>query len=136
MKITNHRSKPILFDIKKCVLKDNPSGGEYVALTGDENAERLLYKTGRDIKINNGLIKAREILLEYQVVDNEIGPGQSVEGYVPFRMIASRATKVDLIISLDRAPDTAIGRYQETTFVLPFEHDLAVRHAQPAALSF
>ena len=77
-----------------------------------------------------------EILLETQTNDGVIDPGKSIEGYLPFLQITSRAVKVDLMFDIEKAPDTAIGRYQTETFSLPFQHDLAVRDAQPATVSF
>ncbi len=135
VKITNNRQQPILFDVSKCVLKDD-TGADYQALSYKENTERLLYKAGRDIKINNGLEKAKEILLEMMAPDGEIAPGQTIEGYLPFQMITTRATKVDLVIDLEKAPDTPIGRYRLEQFVFPFAHDKAIRYAQPATVQF
>lgn len=133
--ITNNRKAPILFDVTECKIVDQRET-EYSALTYEENRKRLEYKKGHDITVENGLKKAKEILLEMSVADGEIDPGETVEGFVPFRQVKSNAEELDVQIVLEETPEKAMERYKKVVFGFPFVHDRAIRMAQPAVMRF
>jgi hypothetical protein len=131
--ITNNRQKKIFFDVGKCYIRDNRED-EYLGLDAKDNEKRLLYKAGRTKDIDNGLKKAREILIEMQAPTGEILPGKTIEGFLPFYQIKRTATSLEVIIPIELEPTTAIGRFRTIEFKLPFKHDPAIRIAQPAVV--
>lgn len=136
--ITNKGKTHVEFKLSDFLVVDN-RGDEYPPLDHEEMAKRLLYKKGRDIMINNGLEKAKEILLEKNAPEGKIKPGQKVEGYLPFYQLKTRPTALKLILPLDKAPDlkkNPTARYRTIEFVVPFIHSPSARTAQPATRRF
>ena len=129
--ITNNRKRSIHFNVHKCYIKDNRED-EYFGLSYEDNEKRLLYKAGRTKDIDNGLKKAREILIEMGAPTGEIPGGQKIEGYLPFFQIKRASTSLEVIIPIELEPDTELGRFKTIEFKFPFEHDPAIRMAQPA----
>lgn len=133
--ITNNRKTPILFEVTNCQIVDQRDS-EYSALSYEENRKRLEYKKGHDITIENGLKKSREILLQMSVADEEIDPGETVEGFIPFRQVKSNAEELDVQILVEETPEKAMERYRELVFHFPFVHDQGIRIAQPGTMRF
>jgi len=133
--IKNDRTAPILFDVTECLVIDQGEN-EYYALTYDDNRKRLEYKKGHDITIENGLKRAKQILLETNVADEEIEPGETVKGFVPFRQVKSIAKDLIVRIQLETVPEKRAERYKKVLFEFPFVHDLGIRVAQPATMRF
>lgn len=129
--ITNKRDKPIYFKPDACSMKDDRQY-YYTGLSYKDLEGKIKYKLGRDIRVNNGLEKAKEILISTQLRDGEIAPGQTAKGFVPFTKIARTAAKVLVTIVIEKSPETAIGRYQKLEFVFPFIQDPFILAAQPA----
>jgi len=141
--ITNNRKAPILFDVNACkivgIMIDQRGieyKSEYNGLSYEENRKRLEYKKGHDITIENGLKKAKEILLEMSVADEEIDPGEKVEGFIPFRQVLPNIEILDVQILIEEVPEKAMERYKKVVFNFPFVHELAIGIAQPAAMRF
>lgn len=133
--ITNNRKTPTLLDVTDCMIVDQRES-EYSALSYEENRKRLEYKKGHDITIENGLKKSKQILLQMSVADEEIEPGETVEGFLPFRQVKSIAKELDVKIILEKTPEKAMERYKQITFNFPFIHDKGIRTAQPATMRF
>ena len=131
--ITNNRKNNIMFNVRKCYIKDNRED-EYLGLSYKDNEKRLLYKAGRTKDIDNGLKESRKILIEMRAPIGEIPPGQKIEGYIPFYQIKRAATSLSVVIPIELEPDTALGRYKTIEFQFPFKHDPAIRVAQPAVM--
>jgi hypothetical protein len=133
--ITNERKTPILIDVTSCKIVDQRDT-EYSGLSYEENRKRLEYKKGHDITIENGLKKSKEILLEMNVADGEIDPGETVEGFLPFRQVKSNSEGLQVRIIIEETPEKAMERYKEVTFNFSFVHDKGIRIAQPATMRF
>jgi len=136
--ITNKGKTHIEFKLSDFLVVDN-RGDEYLALDYEEMEKRLLYKKGRDVTINNGLEKAKEILLEKNAPTGKIEAGQKVEGYLPFYQLKTRPTSLMVMLQLDKAPDlkkNPTARYKIVKFVFPFNHSPSIRMAQPPTRRF
>ena len=93
VKITNHRSENIIFDVKKCRIIDQ---GEniYNGMDYDDLKERFTYMArATGLYVTNGLETARRILIEKRmpIVEKQVGkrrtgvpPGETAEGFLPF----------------------------------------------------
>ena len=133
--ITNNRTTPLSFYVTDCEIVDHRKD-IYGALSYVENRKRLETKKGHDIMIENGLKKAKEILLEMSVADEKIDPDETVAGFIPFRQVKSLAKGLDVKIPIEKSPEKAMERYKKAAFSFPFVHDLSIRTAQPATMRF
>lgn len=142
VKITNNRKEYILFDVKKCEIADQ---GEnyYPGLDYEDLEERFVTMSrASGLYVKHGLEKARQILLEKRmpVVEKQVGyhrvgikPGESVEGFVPFRQVKLNATDLLVILPIEKAPPPGgAQRYQTLEFNFPFTHSRSIRIAQPS----
>lgn len=129
--VTNNRDKPIYFKAEACSMKDDREYF-YTGLSYDDLVSKIKYKLGRDIRVNNGLEKAKEILLATQLMKGEIKSKQTVKGFVPFTKITRTAAKVFVTILIEKSPETEIGRYQKLEFLFPFVQDALILARQPA----
>ena len=141
VKITNNRDDNIIFDVRQCQMIDQTEG-IYNGLNFEDLRERFSYTfhiTGLHQK--NGLEKAREILLEMRmpIIEKRVGnpqtgiePGESVEGFVPFRQTNLNAVTLNVILPIEKAPPPGgAKRYQTIDFEFPYTHDRGIRSAQP-----
>jgi len=136
--IDNQGETPVEFKLTSFRLIDNRKD-EYPMLDYRALEKRLLHKKGRTIDIDNGMKKAKEILLEMAAPRGIIKPKQKVEGYLPFYRLKSYPTSLTVVIPLHKAPDlknNPTGRYKEYIFVFPFAHSPSIRTAQPATIRF
>lgn len=142
VKITNNRNEHILFDVKKCEITDQ---GEnfYPGLNYEDLEERFVYMSrASGLYVKHGLEKARQILLEKRlpIVEKMVGfhrvgikPGESVEGFVPFRQVKLNATDLLVILPVEKSPPPGgAQRYQTLEFNFPFTHSRSIRVAQPS----
>lgn len=141
VQITNNRDEHIIFDVKKCYVVDQ-GDSVYSGLNFEDIKERFAYDlSASGLYATNGLKKAKEILLEKRMplVEKQVGtrrvgvkPGQSVEGFVPFRQIKKNAVDLSVILPIEKAPPpVGAQRYQTIEFSFPFTHNRAIRAAQP-----
>jgi hypothetical protein len=146
VKITNSTDRPILFDVRKCMMIDqgkNLYGGQdYEALKN-----RLLYMSRvGGLYVKNGLDKAKEILIEKKIGRPEDGipPKKSedsdfpyIEGFLPFAQLKPNATGLEVIIPIEIAPpEGTAARYKKIEFKFPFTHDRGIRTAQPPPIRY
>ena len=142
VKITNNRDEHIIFDVKKCEINDQ-GDNFYPSLDFNGLKERLTYMPGvSGLTVKNGLEKAREILLQKRmpIVERQVGahrvgvqPGESAEGFVPFRQVKFNALELSIILRIEKAPPPeGAQRYQTIEFKFPFTHSRAIRVAQPS----
>ncbi len=142
VKITNNRKEYILFDVKKCEINDQ---GEnyYPCLTYKDLEERFDYMSrASGLYVKHGLEKARQILIEKRMplVEKQVGfhrvgvnPGESVEGFLPFRQVKLNATDLLVILPIEKSPPPGgAQRYQTLEFHFPFTHSRSIRVAQPS----
>ena len=142
VKITNNREQHIIFDVKSCNIEDQ---GEnfYDGLDYEDLRERFTFMSrATGLYVTNGLKKAREILLEKRlpVVEKHVGsprlgilPGESAEGFIPFRQVKLNAMDLVVTIPIEKAPPPeGAKRYQTIDFKFPFNHKRGIRVAQPA----
>lgn len=142
VKITNNRKEYVLFDVKKCEISDQ---GEnyYPGLDYEDLKERFVYMSrASGLYVKHGLEKARQILLEKRmpIVEKQVGfhrvginPGESVEGFVPFRQVKLNATDLLIVIPIEKSPPPGgAQRYQTLEFNFPFTHSRSIRAAQPS----
>ena len=142
VKITNNRKEYILFDVKKCEITDQ---GEnyYPGLDYEDLKERFVTMSrASGLYVKHGLEKARQILLEKRmhVVEKQVGfhrvgikPGESVEGFVPFRQVKLNAIDLLVILPIEKSPPPGgAQRYQTLEFNFPFTHSRSIRIAQPS----
>ena len=122
-------------DIK---LRDDMEGNLYFALTEVANKDRLINRGSQTIDIKNGIDDVRARLLEthLRTRDWRVGPGETVEGWVPFYSIKPWATRLFLSIPLEIAPGSETGRWQRLDYVFPMSFDRAIHEAQPAAVRY
>jgi len=133
--IKNNRKAPILFDVTNCKIVDQDKN-EFGALSYEDNRKRLEYKKGHDVMIENGLEESKKILLEMSVADGKIDPGETVEGFLPFRQVKHRTKEFNVDIPIEMVPEKALARYKKIVFSFPFVHNLAIRMAQPSTIRF
>ncbi len=139
VKITNNTDRPILFDVRKCMVVDQAQnlygGQDYKALKN-----RLLYMSRvGGLYVKNGLDKANEILIEKRIGRPEEGipPGKSIEGFLPFSQLKPNATGLEVIIPIEIAPpENTAQRYKKVEFKFPFTHDRGIRNAQPPPIRY
>ncbi len=142
VKITNNRKEHIIFDVKNCEVTDQ-GDNYYPGLDYEDLEERFSYMSRvSGLYVKNGLEKAREILLEKRmhIVEKHVGahhvgvrPGESVEGFVPFRQVKLNAFDLNVILRIEKAPPpSGAQRYQTLEFNFPFTHSRGIRVAQPS----
>lgn len=142
VKITNNRNEHIIFDVKKCEVTDQ-GDNFYPSMDYDDLVERFTYMSrATGLYVTNGLAKAREILLEKRmpIVEKQVGahrrgvkPGESAEGFVPFRQVKLNALDLSVILRIEKAPPPeGAQRYQTIEFQFPFTHSRGIRVAQPS----
>jgi len=142
VKITNNRNEHIIFNVKKCEVTDQ-GDNFYPSLDYDDLVERFTYMSrASGLYVTNGLAKAREILLEKRmpIVERHVGahrigvkPGESAEGFVPFRQVKLNALELSVILRIEKAPPPGgAQRYQTIEFQFPFTHSRGIRVAQPS----
>lgn len=142
VKITNNRNEHIIFDVKKCEMTDQ-GDNFYPGMDIDDLEERFTYMSrASGLYVKNGLEKAREILLEKRmpIVERQVGahrvgvrPGESAEGFVPFRQVKLNAMDLSVILRIEKAPPPdGAQRYQTIEFSFPFTHSRGIRVAQPS----
>lgn len=142
VKITNNREEYILFDVKKCEINDQ---GEnfYPGLNYEDLEERFAYMSrASGLYVKHGLEKARQILIEKRmpIVEKQVGfrrvgvnPGESVEGFLPFRQVKLNAIDLLVILPIEKSPPPGgTQRYQTLEFKFPFTHSRSIRIAQPS----
>ncbi len=142
VKITNNREEYILFDVKKCEINDQ---GEnfYPGLNYEDLEERFAYMSrASGLYVKHGLEKARQILIEKRmpIVEKQVGfhrvgvnPGESVEGFLPFRQVKLNAIDLLVILPIEKSPPPGgAQRYQTLEFKFPFTHSRSIRIAQPS----
>jgi len=139
VKITNNTDRPILFDVRKCMMIDQGqnlySGQDYDAL---ENRLKYMSRVG-GLYVKNGLDKAREILIEKRIGRPEDGipPKKSIEGFLPFAQLKTNATGLEVVIPIEIAPpEGTAARYKQVEFRFPFTHDRGIRNAQPSPIRY
>jgi hypothetical protein len=144
VKIENNSPQKVVFKVQGRRARD--AGGataiceiadmrenRFPALSYVDLEQRLRYmrKVG-GLYVKNGLRIARQILLERQIPDNEIQPGTSAEGFLPFQELKLNTRELEVIIPLEKAPpEGTAGRYQNVVFRFPLVHSESIRHAQP-----
>ena len=106
----------------------------YYALPEENNRKRLMDKIGLTIDMKNGLEAVRHELLENRIVNNEIGPGETVEGWLPFQGIKFNLNKLWVSLSVETPPDSEIGRFKRVEFVFPYDFSREIHTAQPATV--
>jgi len=105
----------------------------YKPQTFDELKYRYVTKKHMDLKTKRGLVIARQIILsEVLGPKAEIPAGETVEGFLPFNVPSSQATKVNLTIAMEKEPETATGSYEPIEFQFAYIQDLILRAKQPA----
>ncbi|RKU09287.1 hypothetical protein C6502_13350 [Candidatus Poribacteria bacterium] len=140
VKVTNNAATPVVYRIKgtrqvPCEMVDQGEN-RYGSLDYDALKERLTYMSrASGIYVTNGLRKAREILIETQLLDTEKGipPGESIEGFLPFYQMKHNAETLTVIIPLElKPPEGTATRYKRIVYEFPFAHFKGIRLAQPA----
>ena len=142
VKITNNRKEYILFDVKKCEINDQ---GEnyYAGLNYEDLEERFAYMArASGLYVKHGLEIARQILIEKRmpIVEKQVGfhrvgvnPGESIEGFLPFRQVKLNATDLLVILPIEKSPPPGgTQRYQTLEFKFPYTHSRSIRAAQPS----
>ena len=140
VKITNNAATPVVYRIRgtrqvPCEIIDQ-GDNRYGSLDYNSLKERLTYMSrASGIYVTNGLRKAREILIETQLLDSEKGipPGESIEGFLPFTQMKHNAETLTVIIPLElKPPEGTATRYKRLIYEFPFTHYKGIRLAQPA----
>ena len=140
VKVTNNAATPVVYRVKgtrqvPCEMIDQ-GDNRYGSLDYDALKERLTYMSrASGIYVTNGLRKAREILIETQLLDSEKGiqPGESIEGFLPFYQMKHNAETLIVIIPLElKPPEGTATRYKRIVYEFPFLHHKGIRLAQPA----
>ena len=140
LKITNNAETPVVYRIHgtrqvPCEMVDQGEN-RYGTLDYDALKERLTYMSRASGKyVANGLRKAREILIETQLLDTEKGipPGGSIEGFLPFYQMKHNAETLTVIIPLElKPPEGTATRYKRLIYEFPFIHNKGIRLVQPA----
>ena len=140
VKVTNNAATPVVYRIKgtrqvPCEMVDQGEN-RYGSLDYHALKERLTYMSrASGIYVTNGLRKAREILIETQLLDTETGipPGESIEGFLPFYQMKHNAETLTVIIPLElKPPEGTATRYKRIVYEFPFAHFKGIRLAQPA----
>ena len=109
----------------------------YIAMPEEDNKKRLMSKKGMTIDLRNGLEAVSGELLENRIVDLQIGPGETAEGWVPFFGIKYNIIKhLWLSVSVETPPDSDIGRYKRVEFVFPYTFSREIQSAQPATIRY
>jgi hypothetical protein len=108
----------------------------FYVVTETDNEVRLQYKKGRTLDVNNGLEAMHPLLFETWLIDKEVAPGMTVEGYLPFQAVKPTAIDIWLHIAVETPPDSDIGRYQKLDFVFPYVFDRGVYESQPATIRY
>lgn len=149
VKIENNSPQKVIFKVRGrrvtdvgratavCEIADKKEN-RFQALSYTDLEQRLRYmKKFSGLYAKNGLQIARQILLERQIPDNEIQPGTSAEGFLPFQELKLNTRELEVIIPLEKAPpEGTAGRYQNVVFRFPFIHSESIRHAQPATTRY
>ncbi len=140
VKVTNNAATPVVYRIQgtrqvPCEMVDQ-GDNRYGSLNYNSLKERLTYMSrASGIYVTNGLKKAREILIETQLLDTEKGipPGESIEGFLPFYQMKHNAETLTVIIPLElKPPEGTATRYKRIVYEFPFMHNKGIRLAQPA----
>ena len=140
VKVTNNAATPVVYRIQgtrqvPCEMIDQGEN-RYGSLDYDALKERLTYMSrASGIYVTNGLKKARQILIETQLLDTEKGipPGESIEGFLPFYQMKHNAETLIVIIPLElKPPEGTATRYKRIVYEFPFIHNKGIRLAQPA----
>ena len=140
VKVTNNAATPVVYRVKgtrqvPCEMVDQGEN-RYGSLNFNALKERLTYMSrASGIYVTNGLKKAREILIETQLLDTEKGipPGESIEGFLPFYQMKHNAETLVVIIPLElKPPEGTATRYKRIIYEFPFVHYKGIRLAQPA----
>ena len=140
VKVTNKAATPVVYRVKgtrqvPCEMVDQGEN-RYGSLDYNSLKERLTYMSrASGIYVTNGLRKAREILIETQLLDTEKGipPGESIEGFLPFYQMKHNAETLTVIIPLElKPPEGTATRYKRIVYEFPFVHHKGIRLAQPA----
>ena len=140
VKVTNNAATPVVYRVKgtrqvPCEMIDQGEN-RYGSLNYNSLKERLTYMSrASGIYVTNGLRKAREILIETQLLDTEKGipPGESIEGFLPFYQMKHNAETLTVIIPLElKPPEDTATRYKRIVYEFPFVHHKGIRLAQPA----
>ena len=131
-KVQGRRARDFGGSTAVCEIADKKEN-RFPALSYADLEQRLRYmKKVGGMYVKNGLQIARQILLELQIPDDEIQPGESAEGFLPFQELKLNTRELEVIIPLEKAPpEGTAGRYQNVVFRFPFEHSESIRHAQP-----
>ena len=140
VKVTNNAATPVVYRVMgtrqvPCEMVDQGEN-RYGSLNYNSLKERLTYMSrASGIYVTNGLRKAREILIETQLLDTEKGipPGESIEGFLPFYQMKHNAETLTVIIPLElKPPEGTATRYKRIVYEFPFIHHKGIRLAQPA----
>ena len=140
VKVTNNAATPVVYRVQgtrqvPCEMVDQ-GDNRYGSLNYNSLKERLTYMSrASGIYVTNGLRKAREILIETQLLDTEKGipPGESIEGFLPFYQMKHNAETLTVIIPLElKPPEGTATRYKRIVYEFPFAHYKGIRLAQPA----
>ncbi len=108
----------------------------YYALPEEDNRKRLESKIGITIDVRNGVEAISRELLENRVVNHQIGPGETVEGWLPFQGIKFNLNKLWVSLSVETPPDLEIGRFKRVEFVFPYDFSREIHAAQPATVRY
>lgn len=108
----------------------------YYALPEENNLRRLQDKVGITIDLRNGMDAVKSELLENRIVNNQIGPGETAEGWLPFQGIKFNLNKLWVSLSVETPPDSEIGRYKRVEFVFPYDFSREIHSAQPATVRY
>jgi hypothetical protein len=140
VKVTNNAPTPVVYRVQgtrqvPCEMVDQGEN-RYGSLNYNSLKERLTYMSrASGIYVTNGLKKAREILIETQLLDTEKGipAGGSIEGFLPFYQMKHNAETLVVIIPLElKPPEGTATRYKRIIYEFPFVHYKGIRLAQPA----
>ncbi|MYE90372.1 hypothetical protein F4X33_15395, partial [Candidatus Poribacteria bacterium] len=128
VKVTNNAATPVVYRVRgtrqvPCEMVDQ-GDNRYGSLDFDALKERLTFMSrASGIYVTNGLRKAREILIETQLLDSEKGipPGESIEGFLPFAQMKHNAETLVVIIPLElKPPEGTATRYKRIIYEFPF----------------
>ena len=145
IEIANHRNSKLLFNVRKWSIEDS-NDNFYSGMNFKDLKERLtmMSRVG-GLAVKNGLVQAKEILLEKQMARMEDGvsemkdgePG-TMAGFAAFRQVKMNGKSVIQKILIEKAPppDQPAGRFQLASFEFPYFHHRGIREMQPPPMRY
>ncbi|MBT5714732.1 hypothetical protein HOI71_27035, partial [Candidatus Poribacteria bacterium] len=93
----------------------------YYAMTEAENRARLEAKRGLRRDTEAGLRTVNPLLFERNLTGDQVPPGITVSGYLPFQAVKPNANDIWLHIPVETPPGSDGGAYRTVDFVFPYE---------------